>query len=81
MEEELKESIILTAEPRLVDDRGAALLCGISKRFWNTLDAGGKVPQARKIGRRSLWSLKEIDDWIAADCPERGQWALLRKNK
>jgi len=76
-----KSSIILTAQLRLVDARRAAALCSISARFWAKLDASGKVPSALKLGRRSLWSVKELDDWIAKGCPERSRWAEMRKKK
>lgn len=81
MEEKEDKSIILVAEVQLVDARKAAALCSISARFWAKLDASGKVPQARKLGRRSLWSVLELRDWIAAGCPERGQWAQMRQKK
>ena len=80
-EKEQDKSIVLTAEIRLVDARVAASLCGISARFWHQLDSAGRVPLALKLGRRSLWSVRELDDWIAARCPERGQWALMRQKK
>ena len=80
-EKEQDNSIVLTAEVRLVDARVAASLCGISARFWAQLESAGKVPKPRKLGRRSLWSVSELDDWIAAGCPERGQWALMRQKK
>ena len=81
MEEKQDKSIVLTAEVRLVDARVAASLCGISARFWHQLDSAGKVPKPLKLGRRCLWALSELDDWIAAGCPERGQWAQMRQKK
>lgn len=80
-EKEQDKSIVLTAGVRLVDAGMAAALCGISARFWAKLDSAGKVPAALKLGRRSLWSVCEIDRWIAAGCPERGQWAQMRQKK
>lgn len=80
-EKEQDKSIVLTAGVMLVDARRAAALCSISARFWSQLNVAGKVPEPRKLGRRSLWSVSELDDWIAAGCPERGQWALMRQNK
>ncbi len=74
-----KSSIVLAAEPRLIDANGAALLCGVSVRFWHQLDSAGRVPKPMRLGRRCLWSLEELDRWIAAGCPERGKWALMQK--
>jgi len=65
----------------MVDARGAAALCSISARFWAQLNASGKGPLPRKLGRRSLWSVKELDDWIVAGCPTREQWVLMRQKE
>lgn len=81
MEKESDKSIVLTAGVMLVNARRAAALCSISARFWAQLDASGKVPAARKLGRRSLWSVSELNAWINSGCPERGKWALMRQNK
>jgi len=55
----------------LVSAEEAAELCGVSERFWASLDAAGKVPMPRKLGRRILWSLAEIEKWVADGCPSR----------
>ena len=68
-----RSAIVLTAEIRMIDARGAAALCNISARFWARLDASGKVPKPLKLGRRCLWSVAELDSWIAAGCPAREQ--------
>lgn len=81
MEEKEHKSIVLTAGVRLVDARMAAEVCGVSARFWHQLNASGKVPAARKLGRRCLWSVAELDGWIAAGCPERGRWAEMQAEK
>ena len=81
MEEKEQGKLVLVGGVRLVDARRAAALCSISARFWAQLDASGKVPLPRKLGRRSLWSVAEIDAWISAGCPERGKWAQMRQEK
>jgi len=75
-----KSSIVLAAEPRLIDANGAALLCGVSVRFWHQLDSAGRVPKPMRLGRRCLWSLEEIDSWVRAGCPTRERWVQQKKS-
>lgn len=67
--------ILITLEPRLVGVETAAKLCGISAKYWRTLDGMGKVPLPIQFGgRRRLWSVDELDNWIRAGCPIREVW-------
>lgn len=62
-------------EPALVDAKSAAEIVGLSRRYFLTADAGGRIgPRSVKIGRRRLWSVAELRAWAAAGCPFRTAW-------
>jgi len=65
--------------PLLLPAREAAKLLNISLAFFYSLHNTGKVPLPRKLGRRTLWSVQELKDWIAAACPGRAEWQRQRK--
>jgi len=63
----------------LIDAPKAAGLLGISEaHLWNRL-AAGSIPRPVKIGRRALWRVEELRDWIAAGCPENWRWQGEKK--
>lgn len=49
-------------------------MLSISLSHFMTLHNSGKVPLPRKLGKRNLWSAKELQDWINAGCPKRAEW-------
>jgi predicted DNA-binding transcriptional regulator AlpA len=65
--------------PRLlITAKEAADSCGKSVRTWREWDSLGFVPAPVRIGRSTLWSILELKRWIAANCPRRAQWEMLR---
>lgn len=60
--------------PRLIDAEAAASFCGVSRAHWMALHAGGHVPLPIHLGRRRLWSIVDLENWIAAACPDRADW-------
>lgn len=64
--------------PGLVDARGAASFCGVSRAHWMAMHSAGRVPLPIHLGRRRLWSVADLGNWIAADCPERADWEALK---
>ena len=67
-------------QPLLLSAKDAAVLLGISKRFFDELDAKGKVPKAVRLGRRKLWVRDDLERWIQVGCVSRDQFAKLRGN-
>ena len=57
----------------------AAALCHTVPRTWRTWHSTGKIPQPVRIGRKTLWRPEELKDWIAAGCPDRETWNILRQ--
>lgn len=62
----------------LLSARLAAESLGISRASFYSLHSAGKVPLPRRLGKRVLWSVEELKDWIAAGCPCREKWEQLK---
>ena len=58
-------------EPLLVSAEDAARLIGISRSKWYQLYNEGVTPLPVKLGRRSLWVYKSLQDWVAGGCKPR----------
>ena len=56
--------LVLHAEPLAVDDRGAAVLLGISRAHFRRLAATGRVPAPFRLGRRTLWAVDRLRTWV-----------------
>jgi predicted DNA-binding transcriptional regulator AlpA len=69
----------LDASALLLTASEAASLCHVVPRTWRTWHATGKIPQPIHIGRKPLWRPEELRAWIAAGCPDRATWTVLRK--
>lgn len=68
-------------EPLLVSLDEAARLLGIGKTTFYQLCSSGRIgPMAIKFGRRSLFRLDELREWVASDCPPRHKWQAIREN-
>ena len=68
-------------EPLLVSLDEAARLLGIGRTTFYQLCSSGRIgPMAIKFGRRSLFRLDELREWVAADCPPRVKWHAMRDN-
>lgn len=65
-------------DPLLLTARKAATMCGKSIRTWRTWDAAGFIPQPVRIGRSTFWRVDELKEWIAAGCPNRSAWEVMR---
>lgn len=59
----------------LLSAKDAAGLLGVSKGHFYALHNSGRLgPLPIRLGRRALWSRKELEVWIADECPARRQW-------
>ena len=69
-------------EPLLLSAKNAAELLGVCTSHFNGLNNSGKLgPLPIRLGRRILWSRRELEAWIAHDCPARRQWQEMKKVK
>lgn len=64
--------------PLLVPAERVAWMLSISKSSLWKLHAVEKIPAPVRLGGRTLWSLVEIEGWVAAGCPSRERWETLR---
>ena len=67
-------------EQLLVNASEAARLIDVSPKTWSRYDASGTVPRAIELGLNrwtKRWSLCELRDWVAANCPCRQDWEQL----
>jgi predicted DNA-binding transcriptional regulator AlpA len=74
-----RQTIGIHAPSELLNTNEAAALCGVSRATWYRLLAGMQVPQAIKLGRRSVWDARELRLWIAARCPRYHLWSKQRQ--
>jgi len=62
--------------PLLLDAEKAAQLLGIGERFfWGMHSTGELGPLPIKLGKRTLWSRFELEEWVRCRCPRRETWA------
>lgn|SRR5262245_26881494 len=67
--------------PLTVDALGLSRLLGVSLRTIRKLSASAKLPRPIALGRRRLWSIQEIESWVAAGAPGRERWESLKKRR
>ena len=77
--EPTRASIVDPPDVLLLNAHHAAALCSTSARTWRAWDAAGKIPAPIRIGRRTFWRTEELRHWVAAGCPDRLTWEVLRE--
>ncbi len=63
-----------------VDAPTAAMMLGISPAHFYTRLSAGQVPPGFHLGRRRLWSVQELREWIDAGAPYADGWAATNPN-
>ena len=62
-------------EPLLVDSKQAAAMLSIGRsHFYAMLSSGRIGPMSYKLGKRTLYSVKELREWVEAGMPPRQKW-------
>ncbi|MFC1739613.1 helix-turn-helix domain-containing protein [Planctomycetota bacterium] len=68
-------------ERLLVSAEQAAAMLSIGRtHFYSMLSSGTIGPMAHKFGRRSLFSVQELRDWVSAGMPPRQRWIEQKKS-
>jgi hypothetical protein len=67
-------------EPLLVDLAGLSGLVRLSVRHLRRLDASGDIPGRVTSGRRVLFQLDLIREWVRAGMPDRAHWLRTHKH-
>jgi predicted DNA-binding transcriptional regulator AlpA len=63
----------------LLTARQAAALCGVSAATWHRMVASGRCPAPVRLSAGCVrWRRGELEDWIAAGCPDRRTWEALQ---
>ena len=62
----------------LIDAKEAAAMCGIGRSTWLRNVSAEKAPGPVTLGGRTLWRVQELLDWIAAGCPGRAKWEVMK---
>jgi predicted DNA-binding transcriptional regulator AlpA len=63
----------------LGDAKIVAYLINHSVRQIRRLDIAGKMPRPLRKGRKVLWKLAEIRDWVEAGMPDRQTWEAIHQ--
>lgn len=67
-------------EQLTVGVRQAAEMLSIGRsHFYSMLSSGQIGPMAHKLGKRSLFSVKELREWVDAGMPPRQKWVEQKK--
>jgi hypothetical protein len=67
------------AEKLLIDMTELAQLTSLSVRHLRRLDASRDIPGRVVVGRRVLFQMELIREWVRAGLPEREKWPVLLK--
>lgn len=66
------------ARPFLVTVQRLAHLTSLSASTIWKLDATSRIPSATRVADRPMWGLDELRAWVAAGCPVRDHWEIVR---
>lgn len=63
----------------LLDAKEGARLLGIGERFFWSMHSSGELgPLPIRLGKRTLWSKFELENWVKARCPRREEWVTMK---
>jgi len=67
-------------DPLLLTVDEVATALGMSRSTFYRLLSSGKIgPSPVQLSGKSLFRRRELEEWVAADCPTRDRWQSLRK--
>ena len=64
--------------PYLLDRRQLAAFLGMSPSKIKEMTSTGELPRHLKIGKLVRWRRTEIEAWLDAGLPSRGEWERVR---
>ena len=60
----------------------AAQLLGVSRAHLYSMHSSGRLgPLPVRLGRRILWSRRELTEWCNSGCVSRREWIVMRKGQ
>lgn len=66
-------------QPLLISVQRLAHLLSLSTGTIGKLDATYRLPSPKRMSGRLMWSVAEIGAWVAAGCPVRDHWEIVRE--
>ena len=64
-----------------VNAEKAAAMVGSCRASWYMLVNQGLAPQGFRLGKRHLWSVAELSEWVRAGCPPAVKWRAMQDAK
>ncbi len=65
-------------ERLLIDAKLVAFMTGFSVRHIRRMNAAREMPRSLKKGRKILWKLRELEQWVEADMPDLQTWESMK---
>lgn len=62
----------------LISAAETAMRLSVSKATLHKLVAVGAVPKPMHLGRRALWRVEELEEWVRDGCPPVERWERQR---
>jgi len=66
---------------KLLTAQAIGEILSLSKRQVFRLRSSGKIPMPVRIGGSVRWRLADIDEWIAAGCPDGRSFQITREGQ
>ena len=64
--------------PLLLGAKETATLLSISRTSFHRLRTQGLVPMPVRLGRRCLWRVEELQQWVKEGCPPVDRWEAMK---
>lgn len=72
-------SAIVEITPLLLSSGQAAAMLGISRsHFYGLITSGSLGVTPIRLGERVLWNRNELEKYVAAGCPTREKWQVMK---
>ena len=79
--EQYKEPVTIPDDAELLSIRQIALLLGWGESVVRQRDREGVLPKPIRFKGTIQWKRKELNNWLAVDCPARQKWEQIKQEK
>ncbi len=62
----------------LISAKEVARRLSISGRTWSALVSTQHAPQPIRFGKRTLWRVEELEEWVRDGCPPLDRWQRIK---